>query len=57
LLTSPQATSLADAQPSSNLRRWSCRSCETHFVNTGDTPLRQIDIHANPQLITEWIDR
>ncbi len=27
------------------------------FVNTGDTPLRQIDIHANPQLITEWIDR
>jgi len=27
------------------------------FVNTGDTPLRQIDIHANPHLITKWIDR
>jgi mannose-6-phosphate isomerase-like protein (cupin superfamily) len=26
------------------------------FVNSGDTPLRQIDIHANPQLISEWLD-
>ncbi len=27
------------------------------FVNTGDTPLRQTDIHVNAQLITEWVDR
>jgi mannose-6-phosphate isomerase-like protein (cupin superfamily) len=26
------------------------------FVNSGDTPLRQIDIHASPRFITEWLD-
>ena len=26
------------------------------FVNSGDTPLRQIDIHANPKFVTEWLD-
>jgi quercetin dioxygenase-like cupin family protein len=25
------------------------------FVNTGDTMLRQIDIHANPEFVTEWL--
>lgn len=29
---------------------------EVHsFVNSGDGPLRQIDIHASPRFITEWL--
>jgi mannose-6-phosphate isomerase-like protein (cupin superfamily) len=27
------------------------------FTNTGATPLRQIDIHASPRFITEWLDQ
>jgi hypothetical protein len=27
------------------------------IVNSGDTPLRQIDIHANPKFVTEWLTR
>ena len=26
------------------------------FINTGDGPLRQIDIHQNPCFITEWLE-
>jgi mannose-6-phosphate isomerase-like protein (cupin superfamily) len=26
------------------------------FVNSGDGPLRQVDIHASPHFITEWLD-
>ena len=26
------------------------------FVNSGDGPLRQIDIHASPHFVTEWLD-
>jgi mannose-6-phosphate isomerase-like protein (cupin superfamily) len=26
------------------------------FTNTGATPLRQIDIHASPNFITEWLE-
>lgn len=26
------------------------------FVNTGDGPLKQIDIHANGEFITEWLE-
>ena len=26
------------------------------FVNTGDGPLRQIDIHVSPRFDTEWFD-
>jgi mannose-6-phosphate isomerase-like protein (cupin superfamily) len=26
------------------------------FVYSGDTPLRQIDIHASPKFVTEWLD-
>jgi mannose-6-phosphate isomerase-like protein (cupin superfamily) len=26
------------------------------FTNVGDTPLRQIDIHANPEFITGWLE-
>jgi mannose-6-phosphate isomerase-like protein (cupin superfamily) len=26
------------------------------FTNTGDTPLRQIDIHASPHFVTEWLE-
>ncbi len=26
------------------------------FVNSGDTPLRQIDIHASPRFATEWVN-
>lgn len=26
------------------------------FVNSGETPLRQIDIHASPKFVTEWLD-
>jgi mannose-6-phosphate isomerase-like protein (cupin superfamily) len=25
------------------------------FVNSGDGPLRQIDIHASPKFVTEWM--
>jgi mannose-6-phosphate isomerase-like protein (cupin superfamily) len=27
------------------------------FANTGDSPLKQIDIHASPHFITEWIEQ
>jgi mannose-6-phosphate isomerase-like protein (cupin superfamily) len=27
------------------------------FTNTGDTPLRQIDIHASPRFATEWLEQ
>ena len=26
------------------------------FVNSGDGPLRQIDIHASERLVTEWLE-
>lgn len=26
------------------------------FVNSGDEPLRQIDIHPNSHFVTEWLD-
>jgi mannose-6-phosphate isomerase-like protein (cupin superfamily) len=26
------------------------------FVNSGDEPLRQLDIHASPHFITEWLE-
>ena len=26
------------------------------FINSGDGPLRQIDIHANDHFITEWLE-
>ncbi len=26
------------------------------FANTGDQPLRQIDIHLSPRFITEWLE-
>ena len=26
------------------------------FTNCGDTPLRQIDVHAHPTLVSEWLD-
>jgi quercetin dioxygenase-like cupin family protein len=26
------------------------------FVNSGDGPLRQIDIHVSPRFATEWLD-
>lgn len=26
------------------------------FVNSGSGPLRQIDIHASPRFITEWLE-
>jgi quercetin dioxygenase-like cupin family protein len=26
------------------------------FVNSGDGPLRQIDIHVNSRFVTEWLD-
>jgi mannose-6-phosphate isomerase-like protein (cupin superfamily) len=25
------------------------------FINSGDTPLRQTDIHASPKIVTEWL--
>lgn len=25
------------------------------FTNTGDQPLRQIDIHVSPRFVTEWL--
>jgi mannose-6-phosphate isomerase-like protein (cupin superfamily) len=27
------------------------------FTNTGETPLRQIDIHASPRFVTEWLEQ
>jgi mannose-6-phosphate isomerase-like protein (cupin superfamily) len=27
------------------------------FTNTGESPLKQIDIHASPHFVTEWLDR
>lgn len=30
---------------------------EAHrFVNTGDGPLRQLDVHLSPRFATEWLD-
>jgi hypothetical protein len=30
----------------------------THgFVNSGDGPLRQVNIHASPRFVTEWIEQ
>jgi len=26
------------------------------FVNSGETPLRQIDVHLNKQYVTEWLE-
>jgi mannose-6-phosphate isomerase-like protein (cupin superfamily) len=26
------------------------------FISIGDVPLRQIDIHANPQFVTDWLE-
>ncbi|HEX6481017.1 MAG TPA: cupin domain-containing protein [Ktedonobacteraceae bacterium] len=26
------------------------------FINSGEGPLRQIDIHQSPQIITEWLE-
>ena len=26
------------------------------FVNSGDGPLRQIDIHVSPRFVTEWLE-
>ncbi|MFL5661501.1 MAG: cupin domain-containing protein [Ktedonobacteraceae bacterium] len=26
------------------------------FINSGEGPLRQIDIHPHPQFITEWLE-
>jgi len=26
------------------------------FTNTGDGPLRQVDIHVSPSFSTEWLD-
>jgi mannose-6-phosphate isomerase-like protein (cupin superfamily) len=26
------------------------------FVNSGDGPLRQVDIHVNPRFSTEWLE-
>ena len=26
------------------------------FFNSGEGPLRQIDLHLNPQIITEWLE-
>jgi mannose-6-phosphate isomerase-like protein (cupin superfamily) len=26
------------------------------FFNSGDGPLRQLNIHANPQFVTEWLE-
>jgi quercetin dioxygenase-like cupin family protein len=26
------------------------------FVNSGDGPLRQVDIHVSPKFITEWLE-
>jgi mannose-6-phosphate isomerase-like protein (cupin superfamily) len=26
------------------------------FVNSGDGPLRQVDIHVSPRFVTEWLE-
>lgn len=26
------------------------------FINSGEGPLRQIDIHQSPQIVTEWLE-
>jgi mannose-6-phosphate isomerase-like protein (cupin superfamily) len=26
------------------------------FVNSGDAPLRQVNIHASPRFVTEWLE-
>ena len=26
------------------------------FINSGEGPLRQVDIHASPKFITEWLE-
>ena len=26
------------------------------FINTGPTPLKQVDIHLSPRFITEWLE-
>jgi mannose-6-phosphate isomerase-like protein (cupin superfamily) len=26
------------------------------FTNTGKSPLKQVDIHASPRFLTEWLD-
>jgi mannose-6-phosphate isomerase-like protein (cupin superfamily) len=26
------------------------------FVNSGEVPLRQIDIHVSPHFVTEWLN-
>jgi mannose-6-phosphate isomerase-like protein (cupin superfamily) len=26
------------------------------FVNSGDGPLRQVNVHASPRFVTEWLD-
>jgi len=26
------------------------------FVNTGDSPLQQVDIHLSPRFITDWLE-
>jgi len=26
------------------------------FMNIGDTPLRQIDVHASPEFVTQWLE-
>jgi mannose-6-phosphate isomerase-like protein (cupin superfamily) len=27
------------------------------FVNSGDGPLKQVDIHLSPRIVTEWLDQ
>ena len=27
------------------------------FANSGNTPLKQIDIHASPRFVTEWLEQ
>jgi mannose-6-phosphate isomerase-like protein (cupin superfamily) len=27
------------------------------FTNTGDGPLKQVDIHLSPRFVTHWLDR
>jgi mannose-6-phosphate isomerase-like protein (cupin superfamily) len=27
------------------------------FTNTGHTRLRQVDIHASPRFVTEWLEQ
>jgi quercetin dioxygenase-like cupin family protein len=31
---------------------------ESHaFINTGDSPLKQVDIHLSARFVTEWLDQ